>query len=263
VCLIGGGDINHSFKIENSEHVYFVKLNSQKYLSMFNAEKKGLLEIKESNSIQVPKVITTGDASGFSFIILEYLEFLNNGSWKVAGEQLARMHKSTNKQFGWNTNNTIGLTPQINSYSQDWIAFFIEFRINFQIKLAKKNGLNLKYTADLFKKTKSLFLDYHPVPSLLHGDLWSGNISFNSKREPVIYDPAVYYGDRETDIAMTELFGRFPDEFYEGYNEIYKIDYGYEMRKNLYHLYHILNHYNIFGGSYGDQSQKIIMNFLS
>jgi fructosamine-3-kinase len=162
---------------------------------------------------------------------------------------LAALHRNTNDHFGWATDNWIGLSPQQNGWSSDWAEFFLEKRLTPQ---AARAGL-LKDLPDVRKILKH----HKPIPSLLHGDLWSGNAGF-TKDGPVIYDPAVYYGDREADLAMTELFGGFPKQFYASYEKDLPIDAGYETRKHVYNLYHLLNHLNIFGGGYITQIQSTI-----
>jgi fructosamine-3-kinase len=159
---------------------------------------------------------------------------------------LAKLHRVTGPRFGWHRDNHIGLSPQQNSWCDDWATFFWERRIRPQ---AERAGLQIKRT--------KLLENHKPQPSLLHGDLWSGNVGFTAEG-PVIFDPAVYYGDREADLAMTELFGGFPDEFYRAYDEAFPLEEGYEQRKHLYNLYHLLNHLNIFGEGYRGQVETTL-----
>jgi len=164
---------------------------------------------------------------------------------------LATLHRQTGPRFGWHRDNFIGATPQINSWRDDWATFFHECRIRPQLELARKSGFSVPFP-------KENFLKHHkPSPSLLHGDLWSGNAGFIDEG-PVIFDPAVYYGDREADLAMTELFGGFPARFYEAYNEAFPLPDGYETRKHFYNLYHLLNHLNIFGAGYLAQVRRTL-----
>jgi fructosamine-3-kinase len=156
---------------------------------------------------------------------------------------LAAAHRSTGPRFGWQRDNYIGSTPQRNGWCDTWAQFWIERRMRPQLELAKRNGFDLPFP-------ESSVLEHHkPAPSLLHGDLWSGNAGFTPEG-PAVFDPAVYYGDREADLAMTELFGGFPREFYRAYNEAWPLEAGYQRRKHLYNLYHLLNHLNLFGGGY-------------
>ena len=175
------------------------------------------------------------------------------------------MHKSTSKRFGWSRDNTIGATKQINQTKADWIDFWREHRLGFQLDLAKQKGISRSLTIkgeELLKELDRFFTGYVPEASLLHGDLWSGNIGYLENGEAVVFDPAVYYGDREADIAMTELFGGFPAEFYTAYNEAWPLDHGYRQRKSLYNLYHVLNHFNLFGGSYAIQAENMLYRLL-
>ena len=182
------------------------------------------------------------------------------------GRQLALLHHQTAPQFGWKRDNTIGSTPQINTWSDNWIAFLGEQRLGYQLRLAHKNGYGKQLVAQgerLMAHLADFFPGYQPVASLLHGDLWGGNAAFTVSGEPVIFDPAVYYGDREADLAMTELFGGFGRDFYAAYREAWPPDSGYATRKTLYNLYHILNHANLFGGAYPDQAENMIQRLLA
>ena len=180
------------------------------------------------------------------------------------GEQLAELHRISNPRFGWQQQNTIGSTPQINTWSEDWVDFFTQHRLGYQWQLARRRGFRSSTSIEqFFAVVPSFFRDYQPQPSMVHGDLWSGNAGFSIQGEPIIYDPALYFGDREVDIAMTELFGGFPSEFYAAYNRAFPLDSGYNQRKTLYNLYHILNHYNLFGGSYGSQANRMIAELCS
>jgi fructosamine-3-kinase len=166
------------------------------------------------------------------------------------------------KVFGWDINNTIGSTVQINNWTANWAEFWAEHRIGYQLKLAKRRGGHFPQAERLLEMIPELLAGYEPQPSLVHGDLWGGNAGVTSAGEPVIFDPATYFGDREVDIAMTELFGGFPALFYRGYNQVWSLDGGYERRKSLYNLYHILNHFNLFGGSYESQANQMINRVL-
>ncbi len=169
-------------------------------------------------------------------------------------------------RFGWGRENTIGSTPQINTPSDDWIEFWRERRLGKQLELAAHSGYcgRLQRQGErLLGKFAGLFAGYRPLPSLLHGDLWSGNYAADAEGNPVIYDPAPYYGDREADLAMTELFGGFGRAFYNAYQQAWPLDDGYRTRKTLYNLYHILNHLNLFGGGYLGQAESMIDSLLA
>ncbi|MEM9400330.1 MAG: fructosamine kinase family protein [Verrucomicrobiota bacterium] len=264
---IAGGCINEAYIISSeSGKSFFTKLNKTSLLSMFEAEFDALKIIDETKTIRVPKPVAVGNSENKSFIVLEYIRMGSNTSpecQKLMGQRLALMHKQTGKQFGWFCNNTIGSTPQINTPCSDWIEFYTRDRLAFQFSLAREKGLRIDGEEKLYDKISDFFEDYDPEPSLLHGDLWSGNASSDEKGEPVIYDPATYYGDRETDLAFTEMFGGFTQDFYQAYTSEYPIDPGFNIRKELYNLYHVLNHYNLFGGGYGTQASNMVNHLLN
>jgi len=265
---VSGGDINTAEVLEGGGGRYFVKLNDVARLAMFEAESEGLAEITNSKSVRVPQPICLGTHDSHAFLVLEYLDIVHSAgkSEELLGRQLATMHRSTTNEFGWRRDNTIGSTPQINTAEQNWVTFYREHRLRFQLELAARNnpgGNLLRRGEQLLEKLPAFFANYQPLPSLLHGDLWGGNHAALRDGTPVIFDPAVYYGDRETDIAMTELFGGYSTEFYAAYNEDWPLDAGYRVRKNLYNLYHVLNHFNLFGGGYGGQGERMIEMLLS
>lgn len=262
---VGGGCINQCYKVIGEDAEYFVKLNQASQVEMFAAEALGLKQLYATQTITVPQPICWGTVDNSSYIVLQWLDLgsRSNQSWTEMGRQLAAMHREgTNDRFGWERNNTIGSTPQINTWMENWADFFAEQRIGYQLKLAKRRGGNFPDTDKVVGVVKSRLADRQPQPSLVHGDLWSGNAAFASDGAPVILDPATYYGDRETDIAMTELFGGFSQAFYQGYDREWQLDDGYEQRKNIYNLYHILNHFNLFGGGYGSQAKRMIQQIL-
>jgi fructosamine-3-kinase len=259
---VGGGSINAAHVISDGEQAFFVKLNSASKLDMFEAEAEGLGEIAATHTVRVPVPLCWGVAEDSCYLVMEKLDLgggSNRGARKL-GEQLAGMHHSSRPGFGWHRDNTIGATPQLNEPQSSWPDFYRDKRLAFQYQLAARHG----YKGRLQRRGEKLlqcigvfFSAYQPAPSLLHGDLWSGNYGVDSGGEPVIFDPAVYYGDREADIAMTELFGGFPAQFYAAYNDTWPLDSGYRVRKTLYNLYHILNHLNLFGGGYLAQAEHM------
>ena len=262
---ISGGCINQGFAVSDSKLTYFIKLNLASQVSMFAAEMLGLQQMCSTGTIRVPKPLCWGITGNSSYIVMEWLEMTtgNNKSWQEMGRKLAAMHKTTSNQgFGWDINNTIGSTPQINNFSNSWIEFYTQNRLGYQFKLAKKRGGSFPLADKLLAAIPKLLANYLVQPSLVHGDLWGGNAGFTVEDEPVIFDPATYFGDREVDIAMTELFGGFPPAFYQGYEEVYPLDKGYEQRKTLYNLYHVLNHFNLFGGGYCSQANRMIEKIL-
>lgn len=269
----GGGDSNQAWELigytdtgnKRSELQYFVKLNDANKENMFAAESAGLAAMAATQTIRVPRTITHGVTEQHSFLVLEYCNLACHGDSYRLGTQLAAMHQCHAEQFGWSQDNTIGVTPQHNNWSSDWLNFWHEQRLGFQLDLAAQHG----YVGDLQKLGKQvldalpdLLAGHTPQPSLLHGDLWSGNHGFLADGSPIIFDPATYYGDREADIAMTELFGGFAPEFYTAYQQAYPLDAGYSKRKNLYNLYHILNHCNMVSSSYVSQAERIMRGLL-
>jgi fructosamine-3-kinase len=262
---VGGGCINQGFSISDRQITYFVKMNQASEAAMFAAESIGLKQIYETKTIRVPQPICWGVAGNFSYIVLEWLQMDGNStkSWWEMGGKLAQMHKVTTQNgFGWNMNNTIGSTPQINTWTSDWVEFLLKYRLGYQFQLARRQGGNFPLQEKLLAAIPQLFANRQVQPSLVHGDLWGGNVGCTVLGEPVIFDPATYFGDREVDLAMTELFGRFPVAFYQGYNAVFPLDDGYEKRKTLYNLYHILNHFNLFGGGYAAQANRMIEQIL-
>lgn len=262
---MGGGCINQAVLIEGESQSFFVKLNAESLLSMFEAEAAGLDEMLGAQAIRVPKPVCSGAHAGHSWLVMEYIPMGGRSNAVLAGEQLARMHRKQADGFGWRLDNTIGSTPQPNGWIDDWIAFWRERRLGFQLRVAARKG----YGGALQSKGEKLLgcfdrlLDHNPVPSLLHGDLWGGNIGYDNDGSPVIFDPAVYYGDREADLAMTELFGGFGKAFHDAYDSDWPIDSGYRVRKTLYNLYHILNHLNLFGGGYASQAEGMMDRLLA
>ena len=269
---VGGGCINQGYQISQGSRHYFIKLNQISQVGMFEAEALGVQQIWETQTIRVPQVICWGGLGNSAYLVLEWLNLDGKNdpsAWEEMGKNLALLHDWTPEQnypgfenFGWEINNTIGSTPQINTWTNNWVEFWQEHRIGYQLKLAKQRGGYFEQEEKLLKKIPELLANYTPKPSLVHGDLWGGNAAISSAGEPVIFDPAIYFGDREVDLAMTELFGGFPPRFYQGYQTIFPINSGYARRKMIYNLYHILNHFNLFGGSYGRQANQMIEEIL-
>jgi len=266
-CAVGGGCINRAYRLGNGPRVYFVKLNGPERLAMFEAEAAGLEEMADTGTIRVPLPLCTGTTGGESYIVMEYIALGGAGAAGAgeAGHRLAAMHLASRADFGWDRDNTIGSTPQPNHPEPDWVTFWGRYRLGFQIELATRNGYGrrLRDQGERLLAALPALIDHDPVPSLLHGDLWGGNLGFDQDGQPVIFDPAVYYGDREADIAMTELFGGFGKDFYAAYNAAWALDPGYRTRKDLYNLYHILNHLNLFGTGYLGQAEGMMQGLLA
>lgn len=263
---IGGGCINQAQRIRYGDHEYFVKLNQARLLDMFAAEAAGLDEMRQCTALRIPAPVCYGNDAQSAWLVLEYLSLGGRGNAAALGEGLAAMHRITRDDYGWYRDNTIGSTPQLNTPCDNWVEFWRERRLRFQLELAARNGHGGRLQTQgeqLLGCFHGLFNDYTPPASLLHGDLWGGNHACTQAGEPAIFDPAVYYGDRETDLAMTELFGGFGQAFYSAYENAWPLDGGYRVRKTLYNLYHILNHLNLFGGGYLGQAQGMIDSLLS
>lgn len=262
-----GGCINQSgVVIGRDGRRFFVKLNQAALLPMFEAEADGLEALHAASAIRVPMPVALGIAGGQAFLSMEWLD-LGAGmlSGAVLGEQLAELHSRFGPAHGWRRDNFIGSTPQRNCEHKDWITFFRTQRLQPQFALASRNGASSRLLNGgemLCERFEGLFAGYKPPPSLLHGDLWRGNAAMNAGA-PVIFDPAVHYGDRESDLAMSELFGGFPTAFYAAYHAAWPLDPGYRRRKLLYQLYHVLNHFNLFGGGYGSQALAITEGLLA
>jgi len=246
----------------------FRKTGPAERLALFAAEIDGLAALRATQTIRVPAVFGAGRTeSGQAWIELEFLDLrgLDDRAGAQLGEQLAELHRCTGAQpdatYGWPRDNFIGVTPQSNQSHLTWAGFFAAERLLPQLQIAFRNGMPrpLREQGErIAANLGAFFLDYRPLPSLLHGDLWSGNVGRLPDGTPVIFDPAVYRGDREADLAMTELFGGFPESFYAAYRAAWPLDAGFETRKTLYNLYHILNHYNMFGAGYLNQARRMI-----
>lgn len=248
--------------LENAQYQFFIKLAAKGQKSHFEAEVVGLEHLRIASDLYIPQVISCGVTAQKSFLILEYLPFTSptESDWRQFGQQLAKLHQfEPQPMYGWQEDNYIGASVQPNQWHKKWATFFAEQRIGYQLQLLKEKGHQLADIESLVNKVKTLLLNHQPKASLLHGDLWQGNCNF-IYQQACLFDPACYYGDRETDLAMTELFGKFPMPFYQGYNQIWPLDDGYEYRKPVYQLYHILNHALLFGGNYLASAHSLIIN---
>lgn len=263
---LGGGCINSAFRMRGGGRTFFVKTNSADRLDMFEAEAEGLAAMAATATVRVPQPICCGIDGQHAYLVLENLALGGSAALDRFGERLAAMHRHTANRFGWHRDNTIGSTHQPNAWDDDWFRFWREKRLGFQLELAASNGFPraaVQQGEQLLASFEGLFSGYRPEASLLHGDLWGGNYATTSDGAPVIFDPATYYGDREADIAMTELFGGFSGRFYAAYDAAWPRDAGYAVRRDFYNLYHVLNHFNLFGGGYGAQADRLIRRLLS
>jgi protein-ribulosamine 3-kinase len=269
---VSGGCIHSSFLVVAGGTRLFVKLNAARFADAFAAEADGLAALR-GEGLRAPEPLAHGVAGVQAFIALEQLQLGGPKNFAALGTALAELHRRSAQRalaagvhYGWTRDNYIGATPQANGLDQDWAAFWRKRRLAPQLALAEKNGWGGALRADLDQmmgRLPALFRDHEPAPSLLHGDLWSGNAGFLGDGTPVVFDPAVYRGDREADVAMTELFSGFPSGFYDAYRDAWPLDDGYAMRKDLYNLYHVLNHLNLFGGGYLAQSVLLVRRLLA
>lgn len=268
ISSVGGGCINRANRYDTDAGSFFVKTNRSIGPSMFEGEALGLNAMYETKSIRVPKPFKVGSLpTGGSYIIMEFIEFGGSrGDQYVLGRKLAEMHKAGKSEngFGFDVDNTIGSTPQINTWTSDWIHFYGEHRLGFQLKLLRDQYGD----SSIYEKGQRLVKSMGPLfdgvviePCLLHGDLWSGNISSDKNGEPVILDPACYYGHNEAEFGMSWCAG-FGGSFYDAYFKVMPKQPGYEKRRDLYLLYHYLNHYNLFGSGYRSSAMSIIDDYL-
>jgi len=265
---VSGGDIAQSqIIILETGAKYFLKTGSHNK-RMFPTEANSLKELAKAKTIRIPQVIM----SDSDFLLIEYIDSTRPGAgfFELFGRQFAEMHRFHSNTFGFYEDNFIGHTPQENlannSQGENWTEFYFEKRLLFQLRLAEKRGLASAALRDSFlaleKKIDTVIPATSERPALLHGDLWSGNYLADEKGNPVLIDPAVYYGHREADLAMTRVFGGFSPSFYQAYNETYPLEEGYQYRENIYKLYHILNHLNLFGMGYHNKALSLIQSYL-
>ena len=250
----------------------FVKLAAPANLAAFEAEAAGLDTLREAAALRVPRVHAVGITGDSAVLALEWFDLAPTSAGQPAvqrrlGEGLARQHRVVAARFGGQRDNTIGATPQPNAEDDDWVRFYRQRRLGYMIGLAVRAGLAghvVDHGQRLVERCGEFFRSYRPVPSLLHGDLWAGNWSaLAASREPVVYDPAVYFGDREADIACTRLFGGFGPAFYRAYESQWPLEPGAATRCTLYNLYHVLNHFVLFGGGYAQQAHRMIESLLA
>jgi len=264
---IGGGCINRAACLTDGERSFFVKTNAAGAAPMFEAEREGLQALAVPGGPRIPGPVAEGTVDGAAFLVLEYVPMsrLDEPGWEALGAQLAALHRCTARRFGWHRDNAIGSTPQPNAWTEGWLAFWRDNRLGHQLALARAKGLDrptLRLGERLVASLDELLAGHEPEPSILHGDLWSGNVAADADGNPVLFDPAAYYGDREADLAMTELFGRFHQRFYDAYAAAWPLEPGFEQRRTLYNLYHVLNHFILFGGGYAGQARAMMEGLL-
>jgi len=263
---VAGGSINRCFRYRTATGSLFVKVAKDR--DPLEAESAGLHELRGVGAVRTPQVFGIASAGDRTLLALEWLDLraATPATDATLGEQLADLHRAVKPMFGWQRSNFIGTTPQINLWSNDWLYFWRTHRFEPQFELAITNGAGaplVERMALLNTLMDGFFVAHRPQASLLHGDLWGGNVACDSVGLPVIFDPAVYFGDRECDIAMTRLFGGFSREFYGAYAATWALPAGAEQRSELYNLYHVLNHFNLFGGNYLQQAAAMVEKLLA
>ena len=267
---VSGGDINHASRLEMQDGAsYFLKYHSGSDADIFEKEKRGLeLLRKHIAGIIIPEVVAVGFAKGpkVGYLIMDFVDsgMPDSVFYKKFGENLAKLHKVTNDTFGLDHDNYIGRLPQSNRRHSSWIDFYVSERLKPQIEMAINNGQLSPSVHKNFDRLYKKLPDLIPEepPALIHGDLWSGNFMCSNKKEPVLIDPAVYFGHREMELAFTQLFGRFDSRFYDAYEESYPLSPGFSTRKDIYNLYPLLVHTNLFGGSYAYQVKSYLARFI-
>jgi fructosamine-3-kinase len=269
---VSGGCIHRALRVTGEDadgkREYFAKLNEADRAAMFGAEAEGLAALREAGAVDVPGVVAQGADEERAWLVLQWFDLapLDAKGAALLGAGLAAQHRMPHERFGWARDNFIGASPQVNGWSDDWVAFWRSKRLHPQLRLAAHRrlpsrmidrGERLMADCDVFFRT------YAPARSLLHGDLWGGNAAQSAAGVPLVFDPAVYVGDREADVAMTQLFGGFPDDFLSAYRASWPLDDGYRVRRDFYNLYHRLNHANLFAGAHVRDSEHAIERLLS
>ncbi len=265
IQYVGGGCINNTLRVDTESGQYFVKWNESESQDMFDKESKGLEIMRNTGIVSVPTVHQTGTAEGRHYLIMDFIQSSAPAAnfWEALGHGLAHMHQHTSENYGLDHDNYIGRLPQKNTFQSNWIDFFIENRLEVQLGLGIYNNY---ITKDFAKKFRLLYAQLPGLltdepPALLHGDLWSGNFMVGPDGNPYLIDPAVYYGHREIEIAFTKLFGGFDQAFYHAYEEMLPLQPGFPERSEIYNLYPLLVHVNLFGTSYLNGVERVIKKY--
>jgi protein-ribulosamine 3-kinase len=269
---VSGGCIHTAYRLDGEDAAgkrsYFAKVNEPESAAMFAAEAEGLAALRAAGAVRVPEIVARGEDDERAWLVLEWLDLvpLEVTSAAKLGDDLAAQHRVPQQRFGWGRNNYIGASPQPNAWSEDWLDFWRKNRLHPQLRYAAHNRLPTRMIdrgERLLADSEILLRDHKPAPSLLHGDLWGGNASALADGTPALFDPAVYVGDREADVAMTELFGGFPKDFAAAYRNAWPLTDGYSVRRDFYNIYHVLNHANLFAGDYVRQAERAIEKVLA
>ncbi len=265
ICRLSNSTSGPTFRISCTIGRFFVKLCRE--ADVLAAEHDGLASLLATHAIRVPKPMALATFDSISALVSEYIELSGlQTDYPLFAAQLYFTHSQHGSRFGWHRNNYIGPSQQINTQCDSWCEFFLNHRLNVQLRMAARNGYanHLQSLAERLPDAVCAILENHnPAPSLLHGDLWGGNCGFDDAGAPVVYDPAVYFGDCEAELAMTRLFGSLPDEFHVAYQQHHRLPDGWQLRASVYNLYHILNHLNIFGTAYLSPARHLMNLILS
>lgn len=259
------GGFSSTFKVSCGSTQYFVKFCED--FDALASEYDGLSALADSHTIRVPRPVLLESLDPISALAVEFIELEKPRSrYHALADKLHAMHSQHGTAFGWHRNNYIGQSPQVNTQCNNWLEFFLNHRIMYQLELAFQNGY-LDKTHSLGERlpdaVTEILRHHQPKPSLLHGDLWYGNLGFDPHGTPIIFDPAVYFGDFETDLAMTALFGGLPNSFYSMYQNLHPMADDWKLRESVYNLYHILNHLNIFGRGYLSHAKNLMASIVS
>ena len=274
ITPIGGGSIAQTFVLEAPPERAFLKRLPTTHAvhatqaDLFTAEADGLRALAACTEIRAPEVLALGTCGGEAYLLLEHIDLhpISDRHAEAAGYALAALHQVTGPHFGWLRDNYIGATAQSNLPMDDWPAFFAEQRLRPQLESAAQHGASARFVSNgerLIERVPMLLAEHAPAASLVHGDLWKGNAALDPQGKLVLFDPAVYFGGRETDLAMMALFGGFPARLFAAYRSAWPLAEGFETRQELYQLYHIINHFNLFGDSYAIQAERTIERLLA
>lgn len=263
---VSGGSINETYKIEIPAGKFFLKYNdAARYPGMFEKEAAGLKLLGSAGEIGVPEVLHTGEAGSYSYLLLNFIEQARETAnfWEEFGKRLAGLHSHKADRFGLDHDNYMGSLYQYNTFHDEWVEFFVEERLEPQVKLAREDSKIGRQDVSAFERLYARLHEIFPEtkPSLVHGDLWSGNFMVNSSGQACLIDPAVYYGHPEVDLAMSTLFGGFSSKFYDAYTNYNPLEKGWQQRLDYYNLYPLMVHVNLFGGSYLGSVQRILRKF--
>jgi protein-ribulosamine 3-kinase len=265
--MIAAGNVNQAIYFNTERGEFLLKTNHQQYTDIFKREREGLDLLRSNCQLQIPLTLAEGRLEDRNFLLMEWIKSGKTAPdyAKVLGEGLAELHMGTQPHFGLDIDNYISILPQINEFRPDWESFFIEKRLEPMLQRAMYEGLVDERFVAKFRKIYPKLHGYFPKekPALLHGDLWAGNVITGPKGQPALIDPAVYYGHREMDLAFSKLFGGFDHRFYQAYHSVFPLEPGFNERVDVYNLYPLLVHVNLFGRGYLSGVERTVKHLLS